>query len=440
MNRLLTSRLTAHSEARQIEASNLADAAALAVDAVVARQWRRILNTLGTPIIATAQRHAFRELLAVLPAAKASVADSLRKIARWGHTTARASLKTTLPLGYLRAAAITNTAESLMEDTGPGEKPGILELILRTIGGDDESVESRIRSLLSPSLNVNQQKAVYLDYLFPPPSPAVVDEIVYAPVNGATWEQRLEGATRTSATPAQLASVVAQGVAQGKSQREIAKDLLPVVDGVRSSARRIARTESLRVAGAIQERAWDGLGDMMIGLQIRATLDDRTRPEHRLRNGTIYYREPKAGQESMDYMPHPPLEADGTMAWNCRCFTTPVLAPPDYLDEAAKKLFAETPAFRNDPATYAEWFASADEKSRRLAVGTRRYEAARAVTGEAKPSYAVFVDPTQPDAILSVTHIQSETAGERAHRVAVVGRLVDERRELIKRVERLGLA
>src|SRR6185436_7618667 len=215
---------------------------------------------------------------------------------------------------------------------------------------------------------------------------------------------------------------------------------LPVVDGVRSSARRIARSEALRVAGAIQERAWDGLGDMAIGLQVRNPLDERTRPAHRLRHGSIYYKEPKPGQKSIDEAPHPPIEPDGTIAWNCRCVLTPVLAPPDYLDDAAKKLFAETPAFRNDPATYAEWFASADEKSRRLAVGTRRYEAARAVTGEAKPSYAVFVDPTQPDAILSVTHIQSETAGERAHRVAVVGRLVDERRELIKRVERLGLA
>lgn len=440
MNRLLTSRLTAHTEARQIEASNLADAAALAVDAAFANQWRRIIATLNTPIIATAQFYAFRELLAILPAAKASVADSLRKIARWGHTTARRSLRTTLPLGYLQSAVIVNATESLMEDTGPGDRPGILELILRSMGGDEQTIEARIRSLLSPGISVNEKKDVYLDYLFPPPPPAVVDEIVYAPVNGRTWEQRLEGATRTSATPAQLADVVAQGMAQGKSQRQIAKDLLPVVDGVRSSARRIARTEALRVAGQIQERAWNGLGDMVVGLQVRNPLDERTRPAHRLRHGTIYYKDPKPGQKSLAEAPHPPVEPDGTLAYNCRCVMVPELATPDYLDDAAKKLFADKPSFRNDPATYAEWFANADEKSRRLAVGTRRYEAARAVTGAERPSYHVFVDPTQPDAILSANAIRSETPTERHHRMAVVGRLVDERRGLIRRVERLGLA
>ena len=45
------------------------------------------------------------------------------------------------------------------------------------------------------------------------------------------------------------------------------------------------------------------LGDLVAGWQVHATLDERTRPEHAARNGTIYWLHPKAGQKGVGEMP-----------------------------------------------------------------------------------------------------------------------------------------
>lgn len=86
------------------------------------------------------------------------------------------------------------------------------------------------------------------------------------------------------------------------------------------------RHESIPVSGDEQLDMHERhAGDLIIGYQIHAVLDEQTRPEHRERDGTVYYRDPGPGQKGMDEMPRPPREADGNMAWNCRCMLTPVL-------------------------------------------------------------------------------------------------------------------
>ncbi len=446
MNLLFTSRLAAHSEIRQVEASRLADAAADAVDQVFAREWRRIVRSLNTPLVGHARDQALRGLLRILPAARSSIDQGLRRIAEWGHRSARRNLQTTLPLRYLQSAAVSIFQESLLEDVtspaGRAPSPGTLELILRNMGkGEEAGLEATTNFAFAvfgddPAV----RKQAFMDMLFPPPPKATVDEIVYAKVNGLTWLQRLEHATRTSATPQRLAETVAQGVAAGDTQQQIARRLLPVVDGVRSTARRIARTEGLRVAQEIQVRAWDGLGEMLQGYQIRAVLDERTREEHRLRNGTIYYKDPKPGQHGLEECPRPPLEADGTIAWNCRCTLSPVLAPPDYLDASALKLFRDNESMLvPDPATYSDWFAGAGPRARRVAVGTRRYAAAREVIGS-EPGYEIFVDPDDDaGGLMSIDRLRNEGAFERTKRINRVRSLIDQRRKLIRNVNLLGL-
>jgi uncharacterized protein with gpF-like domain len=75
---------------------------------------------------------------------------------------------------------------------------------------------------------------------------------------------------------------------------------------------------------------------LLIGYQVHATLDQHTRPWHKQRDGTVYYKNPGPGQKGMAQMPNPPDEAadprerpPGTphTAWNCRCYLTPVLRP-----------------------------------------------------------------------------------------------------------------
>jgi SPP1 gp7 family putative phage head morphogenesis protein len=143
----------------------------------------------------------------------------------------------------------------------------------------------------------------YLDFLFPSPPEDEVKRILY----GNDWQERLAACTRL-ADPATLASIVANGLINGKSQQEIAQQIAPAVNNVRASARRIARTESVRVAGAMQMKAHEALGDLVIGYQVHSMHDIHTRPWHLKRDGTIYYKEPGPGQKGLFQMPHPPDE------------------------------------------------------------------------------------------------------------------------------------
>lgn len=122
------------------------------------------------------------------------------------------------------------------------------------------------------------------------------------------------------------AATVWQGIASGQNRLQIAKSLQKQFDGYAAAARRVARTEGLRVATETQLSASEQLSDMITGYQILATLDDRTRPEHRERHGRIYYRDPKGNQKGFDEMPRPPIDPGGEMAWNCRCTMAPVFA------------------------------------------------------------------------------------------------------------------
>lgn len=66
-------------------------------------------------------------------------------------------------------------------------------------------------------------------------------------------------------------------------------------------------------------RYWGVVGFRVIGI-----LDNRIRPAHRKRHGTAYYFDPRPGQFGIPQMPRPPYEADGTLAYNCRCILTPI--------------------------------------------------------------------------------------------------------------------
>lgn len=129
----------------------------------------------------------------------------------------------------------------------------------------------------------------------------------------------------TKATdPNTLTRTITQAIADGWDRRKIGAELTRVFSVTASAARRIARTEGLRVATETQIAVSEQLSEIIIGYRISAVLDSRTRPDHRKRHGTIYYREPKAGQLGFDAMPRPPVEKDNSIAYNCRCFLVPV--------------------------------------------------------------------------------------------------------------------
>ena len=112
------------------------------------------------------------------------------------------------------------------------------------------------------------------------------------------WAKRFASLTRL-ALPGTLAAAIARGTLELKHPYEIARDIRPLVQNVQVSARRIARTECLRIAHTVQMDTYEKLGDMVIGYQVHAVLDSRTRPAHRERDGFIYYKNPKGDQRPM---------------------------------------------------------------------------------------------------------------------------------------------
>lgn len=156
--------------------------------------------------------------------------------------------------------------------------------------------------------------------------PAVGDDLIERILFGSGWAARLASLTKLAA-PDALAARIASSLQAGKTPRQVAADILPVVQGVRTSAVRTARTAALYVAHEAELATYEGMGaDFVVGYTVRAVLDSRTRPEHRKRDGWRYWRNPKKGQRGLSEMPRPPREAAGGWAWNCRCWLEPILA------------------------------------------------------------------------------------------------------------------
>ena len=288
-----------------------------------------------------------------------------------------------------------------------------------------------LRKLLHPARSVSKDrlKKLFAQIVFPAPTEEELSGIVY----GGDWQQRLVALTKL-AEPDHVASVITTGFALGKGAQQVAADLLPLVDGVRASARRIARTEGMRVGHETQMAAWDGLGEMSVGYQVHATLDQWTRPHHAARNGTIYYKEPEAGQKSVNEMPHPPIDEDGSVAHNCRCNLTPVLRPVAELVKDPDKVALFTTAKHMlvpDPAVYSEWFDRTDDKRRKLAVGIRRFEAVKDRLGRT-PAWGDFLDP-DTGSLLRVEALKREGEAARIKRRVQVDALMGERKAAIER-------
>lgn len=139
------------------------------------------------------------------------------------------------------------------------------------------------------------------------PKKADVKRIVYSKFDGKTWFDRLKNWLPVEKD---LAREISNGLSLGKSRQDIARAIRPLVDGSRSSAMRIARTECHRVNVTTQMRSMDqALGPAIEGWIYTATKDSRVSDEHLKLDGTVYERGAKKPQ-----LPSRP---------NCRCVYRP---------------------------------------------------------------------------------------------------------------------
>lgn len=193
----------------------------------------------------------------------------------------------------------------------------------------------------------------------------------------ASLRDRLSSNLWTSTQKQTIQAQLVDGLTSGEKVEELTRRIRGAVGSMSWQARRIARTETRRALEmAHLDSTLQALGPMVIGLQIQAVLDDRTRPEHAARHGTIYYKRPDGTFRSRAGVRAPELPD----APNCRCTYVPVLDEPDLSpDETSKSAFdrayeAATRDLVPDTKTLDELWDTFTPQQKRRFIGASRYD------------------------------------------------------------------
>jgi SPP1 gp7 family putative phage head morphogenesis protein len=276
--------------------------------------------------------------------------------------------------------------------------------------------------------------------IFPPMHEEKVHDIVYGTTLGTTWNARLAQQTNLGNLQ-HIARKIAQDFAAGKSPQGISESIRPLVQGNAAAARRIARTECQRIAHESRMETYEKLGDLVIGYQIHATMDSRVRPHHAARSGTVYYKNPQPHQLGIQHMPRPPIDEDGTVAHNCRCWITPVLKLQKQVENnpAAKKVFRDNKGkLIPNPAVYSQWFQKAPERARMRVVGADRYR----IMQDKFPAghqikWGYFIDPRSGQ-LMDEDVLQREDLNKFDKRMRIFDELLRIRKSLTRSVSNYG--
>lgn len=160
----------------------------------------------------------------------------------------------------------------------------------------------------------------------------------------------------------QIAKVTTSSILQGSSIPGIANALMTVIPGMElTSAVRAARTAMTGAQNAGRMDSYAAAQRMGIKLQKRwlATLDNRTRHEHRKLDGQVRDNEKPFEVDGYEIMFPGDPEAEGFLVYNCRCT---LIAVVDGIDTSDAKRRAKDPASGKDEIvgsmTYEEWAAA----------------------------------------------------------------------------------
>ena len=191
--------------------------------------------------------------------------------------------------------------------------------------------------------------------------------------------KKVSGAIKTGKQMAwdkrRIKSVITQGILQGESIPDLTKRLERVTGGDHAAAIRNARTmiTGAQNAGRIdaQERAKD-MG-IPVKKQWLATLDDRTRHEHRELDGMIVETDEPFEVDGYRIMFPGDPDADPEMVYNCRCTLLTVI-PKHEIDTSDTGL-------RHDDhlgnMTYDQWKEEKKSKSNPITLPEEKGEAIR---------------------------------------------------------------
>lgn len=370
-----------------------------------------------------------------------TIFDDFRKLAKLFYDNAVDSLVGAIPRNYFRLASPTLFMFESFDAT-ENDKLAFLRQLIAADNADgiainvDNTAEPIARSKVK-NLSDDEWRSVLDRIIFKPPTEERAEDILnQADEAGRDLRNRLELLSRKISDVDGLVNRMTRDIANGDNLQQMERKARPFVNGIKSSAKRIVRTEGMRLAERMQRETWGSLGEMMIGVQILAILDQNTRPAHATRNGTIYYRRPERGQLSM--FTDLPLLPDEP---NCRCWSTPVLRPPKELGNdpvLQAKFVNNTGSNIPDPTTYDQWFANVDSGRQKLAVGSRRFaEVEKLLDGSRNPEWTDFISG-EDGGLLSTQQIANESPLQRILRKKQVADLLDKRRERIGDIATVG--
>ena len=118
-----------------------------------------------------------------------------------------------------------------------------------------------------------------------------------------------------------------------------------------------------------------------------------------------------------------------------------MLSEPSYIvnDPTRLKLFTNAQdKLVPDPSVYSEWFAAADERRRKVAVGARRYSLVKGqLSAPWTLSWEHFIDP-ETGSLVPEDRLQYEDRTERDERIAKVRSQIVRNREQIRQLATYG--
>ena len=408
---LVNDRFAAGREHLQLESILVVEGIADRVDRTVIGQVKRIVATLDEGSVS-------ERLTGVLGQITREMSVQFARLVPWSYDQTVKLYATAIPRSWWRAEFPPLVFAEDKEPNGGGVPP----LIPRS---DLEPVTAKQN--LSPA----EYQKLLKEVVFPPPSEQQVRDIVLRPINGKAWPARVNDLSRLVTDPNGLADQLTKAYASGANLDDLQKMARPFTNNVTASARRIVRTEGLRIAGETGRAQYAKLGKMLQGAQIVATLDENTRSAHAARNGKIYWNVP-GKTPTLAEMPSLPDEP------NCRCYDKPVLTPPAGANTPQFQATFSNSAGKSipDPSAYAQWFSNADAGRQKMAVGARRFDAVAKKDRGKTPTWFDFIG--KDGELVPVDVLKGETAGQRQARTQEVQKIARDREAMFKQVSVTG--
>lgn len=261
----------------------------------------------------------------------------------------------------------------------------ITEILAKRVMQTIAEARSRIATTVFPGLSAFQVNQIVTKELIP---------------------QRIINKMLRGASPTATASILAITGNPAERQRLINE----YFRRLRTAAYSSVRTGMSSMYGSTNQIVYDSIPADVIGFQVLGILDNRIRPKHRARHGTIYYKNPGVGRPGFAQMPNPPLEEDGSYAYNCRCTLIPVFKGDDTKARDIKGRIIP------NAKVFSEWFDRQSDSAKKAVVGVKRFKIAAQRRGGGSPNWIEFLD-AKTGILMTDQEIKNESNRKRINRI-----------------------